>query len=106
MGVTLHCFAPGTCHTQLRSEYISVAISLKRDACHISLCLQVFVGDKYGAAQLPPDMTLEDFEALRKALQDASCDATLLEEWYLQDDNDDAQQYFLKPATSLSGEYK
>ena len=50
-------------------------------------------------------MTLEDFEALRKALQDASCDATLLEEWYLQDDNDEAQQYFLKPATSLSGEW-
>ena len=44
----------------------------------------------------------QDFEALRKALQDLNAQTTLLEEWYEKDNNDDGGQYFLKPATHLT----
>ena len=44
----------------------------------------------------------QDFEALRKALQDLNAQTTLLKEWYEKDNNDDGGQYFLKPATHLT----
>ena len=44
----------------------------------------------------------QDFEALRKALQDLNAQTTLLEQWYEKDNNDDGGQYFLKPATHLT----
>ena len=40
---------------------------------------------------------------MTKALQDVNCDVTPLERWYWQDENDDAEQYFLRPISSVLG---
>ena len=65
--------------------------------------MQAFLGDKYGKVKLPSCFTKDDFRAMTKALQDVNCDVSPLERWYWQDENDDAEQYFLRPISSVLG---
>lgn len=65
----------------------------------------MLLGQKYGYRPIPASIDLEEFEIIRKHLDDEEFDLSLLDVWYVRDDNSVPPQYVLQPIDSVLRNY-
>jgi hypothetical protein len=65
----------------------------------------MLIGQKYGYRPIPASIDAEEFDAICKQLDDLDKDHSVLDVWYLRDDNMIPPQYILQPIDSILKNY-
>ena len=63
------------------------------------------MGQKYGYRPIPASIETDEFEHITKLLNDKDTDTTVLDVWYLKDENAVPPQYVLQPIDTLLKNY-
>jgi hypothetical protein len=64
----------------------------------------MLIGQKYGYRPIPASVDADEFEIIRRHLEDED-DLSLLDVWYIRDENTVPSQYVLQPIDSILKNY-
>ena len=65
------------------------------------VCVQVFLGQKYGYRPIPTHIVAVEFVLLRECAKNVPEEMALLDNWYKKDENTVPPVYILQPISSI-----